>query len=64
MLVSPMGSDEQGVTLLIMQDDQSATPQDFSRAPDQPARDQRISVDRLAVAIDIKDRSRAFSPRL
>src|SRR5258708_315687 len=44
-----------------MQHDQSAAPQDFSRAPDQPTWDQRISVDGLAVAIDIEDRNRDLS---
>jgi hypothetical protein len=34
MLISSMGGNKQGVTLLIMQDHQSATAQDFSRAPD------------------------------
>ena len=39
MLVSPMGSDEQGVTFLIMQDYQSTRAQNFSRAPNQPTWD-------------------------
>ena len=34
MLISSMGGNKQGVTLLIMQDHQSATAQDFSRMPD------------------------------
>jgi hypothetical protein len=34
MLVSSMGGDEQWVALLIVQYHQSATSQDFSRAPD------------------------------
>src|SRR5215469_8701722 len=55
MLVSPMGGDKQRVTLIIMQDDQSTTPQNFSRASDQPTWDQRISIDGLAVPIDIED---------
>ena len=40
---------------------QSATSQDFSRAPDQPAWDQRISIDGLAMPIDVKDGNRALS---
>jgi hypothetical protein len=34
MLISTMGSNEQGMTFLVVQDHQSATSQDFSRAPD------------------------------
>ena len=64
MLISPMGGNQQGMTLLVMQDHQSTTAQDFARASNQPAWDQRISVDRLAVTIDIKDRNRVLSPRV
>src|SRR6266567_4121140 len=55
MLISPMGGCEQEVTFLIMQHDQSATPQDFPCAPDQPTWNQRIGMDGLAVSINIED---------
>jgi hypothetical protein len=62
MLISPMGGREQEVTFLIMQHDQSTTPQDFSCAPDQPTWNQRIGMDGLAVAINIEDRNWVLSP--
>jgi hypothetical protein len=62
MLISPMGGRKQEVAFLIMQDHQSATAQDFSRASDQPTWDERTCVDGLAVAIDVKDGNMALSP--
>lgn len=57
-----MGGDEQRVPFLIVQDHQSATSQDFSRAPDQPTWKKPISVDRLAMPIDIENWNRILSP--
>src|SRR6266566_2024449 len=62
MLIASMRGDQQGMAFLIMQDDQCATSQDFSCTPDQPAWDQRICIDRLAVTINVKDRSSVLSP--
>src|SRR5581483_6037832 len=62
MLVSPVGGNKQGMTLLIVQDHQSTTAQDFPRASDQPTWEQRISIDGLAVSIDIEDWNWVLSP--
>ena len=64
MLIASMSGHKQGMTFLIMQDDQSATSQDFSCAPDQPAWDQRIGIDGLAVPIDVKDGNRVYLSRV
>lgn len=60
MLVPTMGGREQEVTFLIVQDHQRAAAQDFSCTPDQPTWEQRIGVDRLSVAINIKDGNKAL----
>jgi hypothetical protein len=61
MLISALRGNQQGVAFLIVQDDQSTAPQDFSRAPDQSTWDQRISVDRLTMAINRKGGRRVLS---
>jgi hypothetical protein len=44
------------MTLLIVQKHQGTTAKNLARVPNQPARDQRVSVDRLAVPIDVVER--------
>jgi hypothetical protein len=56
VLVTSMGGGETGMPQLIMQEDQSATAQDLPGVPNQPAWDQRVSVDGLAVPIDVVER--------
>src|SRR5229473_7519530 len=63
MLIASMRGNQQRVALLIVQEHQSATSQDFSRPPNQPTWDERIGIDGLAVTIDVKDGSKVLSPR-
>jgi len=44
------------MTLLIVQKHQGTTAKNLAGVPNQPARDQRVSVDRLAVPIDVVER--------
>jgi len=54
MLVSTRGGGQTRMPLLIMQKDQSTTPQDFARAADESTRNQAVGIHGLAVPIDVK----------
>lgn len=53
MLISSMGGDEQRMALGIMQQQERSAPQDDAQPPDQPTREEQITVDRFAVTIEI-----------
>src|SRR5258708_18156634 len=54
MLVSTRGGGQTRMPLLIMQKDQSTTPQDFARAAYESTRNQAVGIHGLAVAINVK----------
>jgi hypothetical protein len=40
--------------MLVMQEDKGTSAEDFARVPNQPSWDQLVSVDRLAMSIDVE----------
>src|SRR5712691_3889367 len=63
MLIASLRRHQQGMAFLIMQDDQSAAPKDFSKTSHQPAWNQVISVDGFPMSIDVENRGRAVCQR-
>jgi hypothetical protein len=63
MLIATRGRRQARMPLLIMQKHQRTPSQDFAGTPNQSTRDQAISIDRLAVTIDVKTR-RSFLPNI
>ena len=53
MLVSAMGSDEQGMAVLVVQQQERPAAQNHAQTPNQSAWDEHLTVDRLAVSIYI-----------
>jgi len=53
MPIAPTCQDQQGMTMPIMQEHQPTTPQNFTRATNQTAREQLLAMDRFAVPIHI-----------
>ena len=51
MLVSAMGSDEQGMAVLVVQQQERPAAQNHAQTPNQSAWDEHLTVDRLAVSI-------------
>src|SRR5712692_737542 len=57
MLIPPMCGSKQGMSLLIVEQDQSAAAKNRSQAPNQSARNEHIAVNRLAMTIDVARQS-------
>jgi len=56
MQIAAMGSDQEGVPLLIVQQHQRTAARNLAESPNQPARNQGLSVDRFAMPIHVKMR--------
>jgi hypothetical protein len=53
MLVSAMGSGEEGMTMLVMEQQERSAAQDHAQTPDQPAREKHVTVDGFAMSVHI-----------
>ena len=53
MLVPSVGGDEQGMTVLVVEQQERSAAQDDAQTPDQSARDEHLTVDRFTMAIHI-----------
>ena len=53
MLVSAMGGNAQGMAVLVVEQQQRPAAQDDAQTPDQPARDEHLTVDWFAMSIHI-----------
>jgi hypothetical protein len=53
MLVSAMGSSEEGMAMLVMEQQERSAAQDHAQTPDQPAREKHVTVDGFAMPIHI-----------
>jgi len=53
MLITVMGGDKQGMTVLVMQQEKGSAAQDDAQTPDQPTWDERVTVDGLAMSVHI-----------
>src|SRR5258708_37587630 len=53
VLISPMGRDQEGMAMLVVQQEERPAPQDDAQAPDESSRNEHVTVDRLAMAVNI-----------
>jgi hypothetical protein len=64
MLIAAMRGHQEWMAFLIVQDDQSAAPQNLFQAPYQSTGNQGIGVDSFAVSINVEDRNKAICQML